>query len=367
VQVDVLAPATATLKGIDTVEGISIERVVYAANDRMTLAYSGTMAEEVRGSWSARFAFAGMLWHMRRRIRQRVNDAIRSGQPYDLVHAHWWFPAGLAAWSAGIDTSLPLPLVITMHGSDVRLARGIPIAQKIMRRVLQRARVVTAVSRWLADTAMQYVPSVRIAVAPMPVDTSVFIAPPTNADRFGILFVGRLNAQKGVADLLNAFARLTDTSISLDIVGDGPDELQLKAQTTALGINSRVTWHGALKQPQLVPMYQRASVVAIPSREEGLGLVAVEAQLSATPVVAYASGGLVDVVSPNYGGTLVEAGDISALSKALEKFAAPNSAAQERTHLAGSAARLAMLNKFSPEAVATQYCELYANALAKRS
>ena len=178
VQVDVLAPATATLKGIDTVEGISIERVVYASDNRMTLAYSGTMAEEVRGSWGARFAFAGMLFHMRRRIRQRVQDAIRAGQPYDLVHAHWWFPSGLAAWSAGIDTSLPVPMVITMHGSDVRLARGIQVAQKIMRRVLKRARVVTAVSRWLADTAMQFVPEVAVQVGPMPVDTSVFVAPP---------------------------------------------------------------------------------------------------------------------------------------------------------------------------------------------
>ena len=366
VQVDVLAPATASLKGIDTVEGISIERVVYAADHRMTLAYSGTMAEEVRAGWGARFAFAGMLWHMRRRIRQRVNDAIRSGQPYELVHAHWWFPSGLAAWSAGIDTSLPLPLVITMHGSDVRLARGIPIAQNLMQRVLQRARIVTAVSRWLADTAMQFAPAVNVIVGPMPVDTAVFVAPTTNAPRAGILFVGRLNAQKGVADLLNAFSRLTDSTITLDIVGAGPDELSLKAQAAALAIDTRITWHGALKQPELVPMYQRAAVVAIPSREEGLGLVAVEAQLSATPVVAYASGGLPDVVLPDDGGTLIEPGDISALSVALENFSATTSEARERTRIAGTAARGAMLSRFSPDAVATQYCELYANALAKR-
>ncbi|MEP6766972.1 MAG: hypothetical protein ABJB66_21825, partial [Gemmatimonadaceae bacterium] len=79
-----------------------------------------------------------------------------------------------------------------------------------------------------------------------------------------------------------------------------------------------------------------------------------------------ASGGLVDVVLPNDGGTLVEPGDISAFSIALENFAASTGAARERTRRAGGAARLAMLNKFSPDAVATQYCELYSLAIAKR-
>ena len=363
VVVDVLAPATATLRGNDSVEGIAIERVVYASNHRMTLAYSGTMAEEVRASWGARFALAGLLFHLRSRIRARVRDAERRGEPYDLVHAHWWFPSALAAWSAGVDQSLSLPLVITMHGSDVRLARGIPVAQKLMQPVLQRARVVTAVSRWLANTAMQFSPNTNVVVGPMPVDTSVFIPPASNSARSGILFVGRLNAQKGVFDLLNAFARISNLNSTLDIVGDGPDEALLKTQANTLGIASRVTWHGALKQPQLVPLYQQACVVAIPSREEGLGLVAVEAQLSATPVVAYASGGLLDVVSPNTGGTLVEPGDINALANALEKFSASTDVARNLGQTSGAAARSAMLNTFSANAVATHYCELYAAAL----
>lgn len=360
VQVDVLAPGSPELSGVDEIEGISIERAKYAARDRMTLAYTGRMAEDVRASWSGRFALAGLLYHMRRRIRARVNEAMRAGKPYDLVHVHWWFPSGISAWSAGVGGSLGLPMFITMHGSDVRLAQGIKASHAIMRRVLERARGVSAVSKWLAGAAMNIVPSVKVSVGPMPVDASRFRMPQDSARRAGILFVGRLNAQKGVADLLEAFARLSDRSVTMSIVGDGPAEVALKQQADRLQVSARISWLGKLKQSDLIPLYQQSAVVAIPSREEGLGLVAVEAQLSGTPVVAYASGGLPDVVLPSAGGTLVQPGDIDALAAALESFASDTETARERGRAAGALAHAAMEDSFSPSAVARNYVAWYA-------
>lgn len=365
ISVDILAPGSETMSGTDVIEGIPIERVRYASPQHMTLAYSGRMAEDVKAGWGARFALAGLLFHLRRRIRARVQQAVREGKPYDIVHAHWWFPAGLCAWSASVGAGLPVPLVITMHGSDVRLAQGIRASHGVMQRVLTRARVVTAVSRWLAEAAMRIVPATDVRVGGMPVDTRVFVPASDSRSRLGVLFVGRLNAQKGVANLLDAFARIPDANIPLQIVGDGPDETLLKAKAVALGIAHRVTWFGALKQPDLVPLYQRAAVVAMPSREEGLGLVAVEAQLCGTPVVAYNSGGLPDVVLPDMGGTLVEAGNIDALSAALAQFAVDSHEARERVSNAGSAARRAMLHTFSPESVAGRYAAWYNEAAVR--
>lgn len=363
VHVDVLAPGSPELSGVDEIEGIEIERVRYAAPQRMTLAYTGRMAEDVRASWGGRFALAGLLYHMRRRIRERVRHAVRQGRPYDVVHAHWWFPSGLSAWSAGVGAGLGVPLVITMHGSDVRLAQGVGASHGIMRRVLQRAGVVTAVSQWLATAAMKLAPGVRVAVGSMPVDTRRF-RPSLNATvRKGVLFVGRLNAQKGVADLLTAFAGMRDRSVTMTIVGDGPDGEALRHQAETLGVANRVQWLGALTQDAVVPLYQQAAVVAIPSREEGLGLVAVEAQLTGAPVVAYESGGLTDVVLPKSGGTLVQPGDTAALAAALDNFAADTDEARERARIAGSAARDAMLGAFSPAVVATRYLGWYAQAV----
>ncbi len=370
-QVEVIAPAAAGLADVETLEGVRIQRVRYASDARMTLAYTGNMAEQVMSSWGGKLALLGMLRAMRRAVRERVDAAARAGEAYDLVHAHWWFPAGLALWRS--RRAGDPPLVITMHGSDVRLARRMAPARTVMRAVLRDAALVTAVSGWLAETARRIAPDTTVAVSPMPVDSRHFAplarpSPTTATPRRGILFVGRLNAQKGLADLLDAMvspamrahdAQHAGDATMLDVVGDGPEREALMAHAASLGLAERVRWYGALAQPALVPLYQGARALAIPSREEGLGLVAVEAQLCGTPVVAYADGGLIDVVRPEHGGTLVAVGDTRALGEALARLLADEASAHER----GMVAREDMLARFSPEAVAGQYLSLYRQAV----
>jgi glycosyltransferase involved in cell wall biosynthesis len=357
-QVHVLAPAAAGLSARDEIEGVPVERVRYAREDRQVLAYEGTMVEAVRGSWGGRFALLGLLWHMARAVREAVATARRAGTPYDVVHAHWWFPSGLSAWHAGAGAGDMPPLVVTMHGSDVRLAQRIAPSHLFMRRVLGRAVAVTAVSQWLARTAESLVPEVDVHVAPMPVPVERF-APPTREHeaRDGVLFVGRLNAQKGVADLLDALAQ-TSAPVRCDLVGDGPDRASLHARARELGVADRLTWHGAVPADALPALYQRAAVTVMPSREEGLGLVAVESQLCGTPVIGYDSGGLPDVVSPHAGGTLVPVGDIAQLAAAIERITGAPREAQQL----GENARSHVLQVFSPQHVAAHYLELYRSA-----
>lgn len=356
--VHVLAPAAAGLTAHDDIEGVPVERVRYAREDRQVLAYEGTMVEAVRGSWGGRFALLGLLWHMARAVRTAVATARRAGTPYDVVHAHWWFPSGLSAWHAGAGGAGMPPMVVTMHGSDVRLAQRIAPSHVFLRRVLGRARAVTAVSQWLARTAEALAPAVRVHVAPMPVPVDRF-APPTAADipRDGVLFVGRLNAQKGVADLLDALAQTT-TPVRCDVVGDGPDRDALRAQAESLGLADRLRWHGTLAGDALPALYRRAVLTVMPSREEGLGLVAVESQLCGTPVIGYDSGGLPDVVSPDAGGTLVAVGDIAGLAAAIDRL----TGAPAEAHHLGEVARGHVLKVFSPHHVAARYLELYRNS-----
>ena len=370
-RVEIIAPGAPGLGAIGTIEGVPIHRIRYANDAAMTLAYTGTMVEQVRRSWRARFALLGMLRTLRRAVRAQVANAAQAGDPFDVVHAHWWFPAGLALWSLlpkglptrGGPTNGAPARVLTMHGSDVRLAQQIFPARALMRSVLDDFVICTAVSTWLATNAQRIAKGRAIRVAPMPVDTRHFWIPVdagiAGVARRDVLFVGRLNAQKGISDLLAAMAHPALHSAALDIVGDGPDRDALQAQADALGVASRLRWHGALPQPDLLPLYQRAAVVAMPSREEGLGLVAVEAQLCGAPVVAYDSGGLPDVVQVDAGGTLVPAGDIDALANAL---AIPAHDARESSRR-GRLAHERMRHRFSPEAVAAQYLGIYHAAL----
>ena len=357
-RVHIIAPGAAGLAANDVIEGVSIERVRYASDERMTLAYTGTMAEAVMGSWSGRFALLQLLAALRTRVRRRVDAARRAGDPFDVIHVHWWFPAGLALWNAR-RVGDP-PVVITMHGSDVRLAEKKTVVHPVMRAVLQQAAVRTAVSSWLADMAHRIAPDGDVQVAPMPVDTRHFANVPKGGARHGVLFVGRLNEQKGLADLLEAMARPALQHAPLHVVGDGPDGAALKAHAERLGLASRVHWHGTLTQTALVPLYIAAQTVVVPSRGEGLGLVAVEAQMCGTPVVAYADGGLLDVVRPDRGGTLVKVGDVQALSDAIARLVASEADARRL----GEAARADMLARFTPPAVADRYLRLYAEALS---
>ncbi len=321
-----------------------MHRFRYAPRRWETLAYAGTMAETVARSFAGKAALAGYLIAQGRAARRvvRRHDAA-------LVHAHWWFPAGLGARRA------TRPFVVTMHGSDVRLAVDRTWAHPLFRSVLRRAGAVTVVSRWLAEQARLAVPGLKPIVSPMPVNTSLFVPPPQgHRAPDELLFVGRLNEQKGLRLLLDAFAMMRQPA-QLNVVGAGPDAAVLRERAATLGVGNRVNWLGPLPQKSLVSLYQRASAVPVPSLDEGLGLVAVEAQLCETPVVGFDSGGLADVIAHGETGLLIAPGDVAALAGALDRVLTDS---QLRRTL-GSAGRTAAMAVFSPDAVASGYAAIY--------
>lgn len=347
VRVRVVAPGAIGLAAHERIGDVQVDRFRYAPRRFETLAYGGNMAEQVRDTWSARFTLVGFLGAE----FQAGVQAKRDFHP-DVVHAHWWFPNGLAAtWVARMSG---VPLVTTLHGTDVRMARNIAVSRPAFRHVMQQSSAVTAVSRWLAAEAQSIVSIRPPIVAPMPVATELF-EPGARGDRTRrLLFVGRLTPQKGVELLVGALA-LLPADTGLDIVGDGPDRAALEALAIELGVRERVTFHGAVKQFALASFYQRASALIVPSSEEGLGLVAVEAQLCETPVIAFESGGLPDVVQHNRTGFLVQERSAQALAAAVEDVLQR----EDRGAALGEAGRLHALATFAPESVARRYADVY--------
>lgn len=352
VTVHVVAPASSGLAASEQFDGVLVDRFRYAPRRYERLAYTGTMAQDVRDSWSARLAMLSFLG-------SEFVSAVRSGRRFqpDLVHAHWWFPGGLVGtWVAAMAR---VPLVTTLHGSDVRLARTVAGARPVFRHVLRHSAAVTAVSSWLASEASAVLPNIKPAVSPMPVDTDLF-TPGTAGERSPdrLLFVGRLNAQKGIEHVIAALPLLARPA-TLDVVGDGPDRAALEARAAALGVGDRITWHGALPQPALPALYRAAAALVVPSIDEGFGLVAVEGQLCATPVIAARSGGLADIVRHEQTGLLVPPGDPAALAAAIDAVRRdPAHAAQ-----LGAAGRVHALASFAPESAARRYALLYRSIL----
>jgi glycosyltransferase involved in cell wall biosynthesis len=340
----VLAPSAPGLAPEEVIGDVPVRRFRYAPRAWETLAYTGTMAEQVSASLRGKAALLGLLWQGHRAVAK----VVRSFSP-DIVHAHWWFPSGLLAAGGGRAR----PLVTTLHGSDVRLARANAWAPLFFERVARHSAAVTAVSTWLADKARALAPGLEVAVEPMPVDVALFTpGGPRHAAKFA--FVGRLNTQKGIGVLLEALAA-TRSGASLDVVGDGPDRPSLEARAQSLGLALRVTFHGVLPQRLLIPLYRAATAVIVPSEREGLGLVAVEAQLCEAPVIAFRSGGITDIVIDGETGLLVAPANAGALAGAMDALLVR----ADRGAALGRAGRSAALARFSPDIVAARYRALY--------
>jgi glycosyltransferase involved in cell wall biosynthesis len=354
VQVAAVAPAAEGLAPAERLDGVAVRRYRYAPARAQRLAYAGEMHRRA-ASPSGAAALAGLLGAGALAARRAARGA-------DLVHAHWWFPAGVQALAARTG----LPLVTTLHGTDVRLARSRPAARAACARVLAASARVTAVSGWLAGQAAGFAPGLAgaIEVAPMPVDDLAFTPGPGGRPRDELLFVGRLDRQKGAEVALAALSRLEGAAagLPLRVVGSGPEEGALRRLAGELGVAGRVRWEGQLPQAELADRYRRAAALVVPGRDEGLGLVAVEGQLSGAPVVAAASGGLLDVVADGCTGRTFPPGRPEALAAAVEAVLADPAA----TARMAATARERAAARFGAAAAARAYAAVYAGALAGR-
>jgi glycosyltransferase involved in cell wall biosynthesis len=348
ISVRVIAPSEAGLTSTATVRGIDVFRFRYAPRSHETLAYRGTMADDVSRSAAAKAALASFMMC---ETAAAISHAWR-WQP-DVIHAHWWFPNGVAASTA--SRLCGIPLVTTSHGTDLRLLEKKPAARPLAKYVFKRSSRITCVSRWLASKAAPMCRSVPV-VAPMPVEVTQF-NPTDDRDANRIVFVGRLSAQKGIEAAIRALALLRQ-SIVLDVVGDGPDRQAMVDLANTLGLSERILWRGHVRHDHIPALLARASVLVAPFVDEGLGLVAAEAQLCETPPVGFASGGLPDVIENDITGILVPPGDVTSLASAVERILVEPGLREKM----GRVGRIAALARFSPAAVASRYAQVYKEA-----
>jgi glycosyltransferase involved in cell wall biosynthesis len=352
VDVHVVAPAAPGLAPHEVFDGVSVERFRYGPRKLETLAYTGNMAQEAAGSITGKLALASFM------AAELARSASARGRfNPDVVHAHWWFPSGLVG--ATLSANSRVPLVTTMHGTDVRMARKIPMSRPLFRSVMKKSAVATTVSRWLATEVKQIVPDASIVVAPMPVATERF-SPGGHREQNRFLFAGRLNEQKGLDHLLRGLAAMKRLAM-LDVVGEGHMASELRLLASQLGVSDRVTWHGQLRQDDLLSLYRSATAVVVPSTDEGLGLVAAESLLCETPVIAFRSGGLPDVIENERTGMLVTPGSVTELAAAMDRVLESPGEMRDMAR----AGRDFVLEKFSPESAARSYSDIYRMAVGK--
>jgi glycosyltransferase involved in cell wall biosynthesis len=264
------------------------------------------------------------------------NRVLSRGE-FDLVHAHWVIPNGpigaLVARRHGI------PLVVSLHGSDVSVSQRSGWLGRLARSSFTRAAAVTAPSEDLLERARDLGADCHMALIPYGADADAFAANPAarrrirtqlgmSADHTVICGVGRFVHLKGFEYLIDAFA---DSSAALPhlrlvFVGDGDLRHSLQDRARSLGVEDAVTFAGMAARDEMPAYLAAADIVVVPSIHydgyvDGLPNVALEAMAAGKPLIATRVGGLAQLVQSGENGLLVEEQDSGALADAIVALA----------------------------------------------
>ena len=258
-------------------------------------------------------------------FRKALEEEIEKFKP-DIIHTqHLWI------WSS-IVGEYNIPVVVTSHGSDMM---GYDIDNSFYPyciKAIRDCKKIITISKKNNEVVIDRFPKAKEKVVKLKngYDSKVFYL--ANFDRtnvlneFGInkeyekivLFAGRLTKNKGIDVLLNSAAKYEDGKTLTIIAGGGGLLPELQKQVKELNLRD-VVFVGDQTQENLNKLYNIADLLAVPSRVEGFGLVAVEALACGLPVVATNNGGMVDFINEKVG-ALVDVEDEIALEKEISKI-----------------------------------------------
>ena len=336
--------------------------------------YAGALRADVSMKWSAYaaapFAFVAGVRMVRRVVREHGAT---------LIHAHWAIPSGTIAASAAGD----LPLVISLHGSDIFLAEHNRLARWAARRAFRRADRVTGCSADLRDRAAALgADGLRAETLLHGVDANRFMPSAETRARVRaghgigaadpvVFAVGRLVRKKGFEYLIDAVASLAPrhARLRLVIAGGGDLDAELRERAVAGGMADRVTFLGSVAHGEVADWLATADIAAAPSvvddagNVDGLPNTVLEALASATPVVVTLAGGIGAVAVDGETALIVPERDAAGLAGAIEALV-QDPALGERI---GRTARRRMRTEQTWTRVAERFEEAYALAAEHRA
>jgi len=259
-----------------------------------------------------------------RAMRGSLKRLLASGQRFDLIDAHYFYPDGVAAvWLA---KEFGLPVVVTARGTDLNLIPEFPIARRMIQRAAAEADGLITVCQALKESLIVLgVPGERVEVLRNGVDLEIF-HPVDRAEargRLGLVrrtlgSVGHLIERKGHHHAIHALAQLPDTD--LVIAGGGPDRLALENLAIQLGVEKRVRFLGTLDQRRLCEVYAAVDALVLASSREGWANVLLEAMACGTPVVASAVWGTPELVAAPEAGVLMPSVDAAGVAAGVDRL-----------------------------------------------
>jgi len=253
----------------------------------------------------------------------------------DVLITHQWLDDLL------VSNVVDVPVVYVLHG-----ARSVGIGARA-RTSLSKSRYSLANSDSTARGIRRQTGREVDGILPPGVDTDLFTPEATPAfetDGFTVLFVGWVDPNKGLFDLVESVA--DSPGVNLQVVGAGELE-RARERARMYGVDSRVSFAGEVAHERLPGFYAAADAVCIPSYAESYGMANLEAMASGTPLIASDVGGVPEYATHRENSLLVEPGDTETIARYIRELA---SSPDLRSKLAANARETAQANTWSHRA-----------------
>ena len=289
----------------------------------------------------------------------------------ELLHVHYAIPHAYAGYMAKQilkDQGIDLPIVTTLHGTDVTLVGKHAFYKPAVTFSINHSDCVTSVSESLKqDTLNVFDVHKEIKVIPNFVDFSKHQHHDEDCqrsliaqdDQKIITHISNFRKVKRIDDVIEVFYRIQkEVNAILIMVGDGPERLKAMETCEKLGIESKVKFLGKSNQVYQILCY--SDLFVLPSASESFGLAALEAMMMRVPVISTNVGGLPEVNIDGESGYLFDLGDVEAMA---QKSIALLNNEQKLERMKDNALTLA--KRFDIEAVVNQYIAVYQAALGR--
>ena len=287
----------------------------------------------------------------------------------DLLHVHYAIPHTASAYLAReMVKPRRLPVVTTLHGTDITLVGQEPSFFPITRFLIEQSDAVTAVSGFLKEETIRvFGTGESIRVIPNFVDARVFkpLTDPRRRDKFAapdelvVVHASNFRKVKNVKAVVEVFDRVArEHPARLLLVGDGPELVTVRDLVASLGLTGRVRFLGQVDRlEEILPV---AHVLLLPSLHESFGLVALEAMACGVVPVVTDRGGAGEFIQDGINGFLRSPDDLQGMTAAVLELARDPVLAQQ---IAEDARRDAA-GEFGVGCVVKTYLELYESLLS---
>ncbi|MBT3542322.1 N-acetyl-alpha-D-glucosaminyl L-malate synthase BshA [Flavobacteriaceae bacterium] len=303
-------------------------------------------------------------------LSSRLVDVVKA-HSIDVLHVHYAIPHAYAAYMAKkmlLDEDISIPIVTTLHGTDITLVGSHPFYRPAVTFSINHSDCVTAVSESLKqDTLRLFDIKTEIKVIPNFIDTKKFenkekpcersLLAPTD-DKI-ITHISNFRPLKRINDVIDVFEQIsTNVSSKLLMVGEGPEKSKAMAYVKSKGLNEKVVFLGNSNEIDKILCY--SDLFLLPSEMESFGLVALEAMANGVPVISSNAGGLSEVNKHGFSGFLSDVGDVNSMAKNALELLLDEEKLNKFKKQAKKQAQL-----FNIDKVVTEYEDIYKRALTK--